>query len=129
MTLKCSKYPNMLIQYSDWPPGYVPNSSGAPGPAAAGGSDFATTLPVSTVPLNKLQPQPQLVDCPNCKQQAETVVQGRSKGKQRFMNIFWWPLPNRKHWWEKIHWYCKNCEVELAMQKEGHPLEVLVKAN
>jgi hypothetical protein len=48
------------------------------------------------------------------------------KGKQQFMNVFWWPLPNRKTWWEKTHWFCSNCDIELAMQKDGKELEVLV---
>ena len=42
------------------------------------------------------------------------------------MNVFWWPLPNRKTWWEKTHWFCSNCDIELAMQKDGKELQVLV---
>lgn len=80
-----------------------------------------------SVPLERLQRRPQWIDCPNCKTKAQTQVQGRSPGKQTFMNVFWWPLPNRKHWWETTHWYCKNCHKEVASQKDGKDIQLLVK--
>lgn len=79
---------------------------------------------IKTVPLEKLKLEPQWVDCPLCKKQAQTKVQGRSDGKRKFMNVFWWPLPGRETWWEKTHWYCTSCNGELAMQKNGKELQV-----
>lgn len=77
-------------------------------------------------PLDALTAQPEWIDCPNCHQRAQTEIQGRSKGKQRFMNVFWWPLPNRKHWWEEVKWFCSNCKIQVASQKNGKNLQVLV---
>lgn len=71
--------------------------------------------------------QPQNIDCPNCHEKHETRVKGRSEGKKKLHNVLWWPLPNRKHYWEKTYWYCSNCDHELAMQKFGKPLQVLAK--
>ncbi|KAG9249764.1 uncharacterized protein F5Z01DRAFT_467021 [Emericellopsis atlantica] len=76
------------------------------------------------VPLEKLDVRPQWVHCPQCNRDTQTRVQGRSEGKTKFMNVFWWPLPNRRHWWEKTHWYCLKCDKELAMQKYGKELQV-----
>jgi hypothetical protein len=67
---------------------------------------------------------PELVECPNCHRTTQTRVVGRSKGKERFMNIFWWPMPERKHWWEKTEWFCGECDKELATQKFGKEIEV-----
>lgn len=78
------------------------------------------------VPLNKLRIEPQWVDCPNCKETAQTMVKGRGEGMQTFMSIMFWPISGRKHWFEKTHWFCSNCEKELASQKNGEELQVLV---
>ncbi|OAQ60558.1 LITAF-like zinc ribbon domain-containing protein [Pochonia chlamydosporia 170] len=78
------------------------------------------------IPLDKLQPRAQWIDCPECGKRSQTVVEGRSEGMKTFMNLMWWPLPGRKHWFEKIHWSCSNCNKQLAMQKNGKDLQVLV---
>jgi DNA-directed RNA polymerase subunit RPC12/RpoP len=79
------------------------------------------------VPLEHLSREPQHIHCPKCKQNQKTMVKGRSKGMMTFMDIFWWPLPNRKHWFETVHWFCGNCNVEVAMKKSGKPIQVLVQ--
>ena len=43
-----------------------------------------------------------------------------------FMNVLWWPLPDRRLFWEKKYWYCQECNKELAIQKRGKDLQVLV---
>lgn len=87
-----------------------------------------TSAPLEpSVPLTQLvATRQQPVDCPSCHEHTLTSVEGRSEGRQQFMNVFWWPLPDRKHWWEKTHWYCSGCKVELAVQKRGKELRVLV---
>jgi hypothetical protein len=115
-----------LFSY-DAPAGAPPGYASAPPAGAPGGLAPQEGAPGDkVVPLDRLRQEPQLIDCPNCKVKAPTKVQGRSKGKQQFMNVFWWPLPNRKTWSEKVHWYCSNCDIELAMQKDGKELQVLV---
>ncbi|KAK2595210.1 hypothetical protein QQS21_007063 [Conoideocrella luteorostrata] len=78
-----------------------------------------------TVPLDKLQPMAQWIHCPGCQKQAETVVKGRSDGMMTFMNIMWWPLPGREHWWETTKWHCSNCHKLVARQKSRKNLEVM----
>ncbi|RFU81115.1 litaf-like zinc ribbon domain-containing [Trichoderma arundinaceum] len=85
-----------------------------------------TGLSTKSVPLENLQPSPEWVNCPNCKQHAQTSVQGRTEGMRKFMNVFWWPLPNREHWFEETKWFCSNCNKQLAIQKHGKNLQVLV---
>ncbi|KAJ6438857.1 LITAF-like zinc ribbon domain-containing protein [Purpureocillium lavendulum] len=92
------------------------------------GESIVTPPPGNTkrvVPLRQLRPQPQWIECPKCGETAQTQVQGRSKGMQTFMNVFWWPLPGRKYWWEKTRWLCGNCEAQLAMQKNNEDLVVM----
>ena len=91
------------------------------------GTAFQQPAPGSDGPaaLAQLEAHPQQIDCPNCSKRTQTRVEGRSKGKQTFMNVMWWPLPGRRHWWEKTHWFCENCDYELAVQKYGKDLEVL----
>ncbi|KXJ90461.1 hypothetical protein Micbo1qcDRAFT_164037 [Microdochium bolleyi] len=77
--------------------------------------------------LRQLRPDgPETIDCPRCHQRATTRVEGRSEGKKKFMNVFWWPLPGRKHWWEETRWSCDQCEALLATQKWGKNMNVLV---
>ena len=71
------------------------NNAGNPYPAPA--SD-------AVCPLDQLTREPAYIQCPNCNQRAQTEVKGRSKGMERFMNVFWWPLPGRRHWWEEVKW-------------------------
>lgn len=89
-------------------------------------SPQTTPGPERIVPLNRLQYKRQRVECPKCQQPNHTLVEGRSAGKKMFMNVFFWPLPGRKYWWETIHWYCEGCNVELAKQKGNDDIEVLV---
>lgn len=42
---------------------------------------------------------------------------------KRFMNVMWWPLPNRRQWWEKTHWFCEACGEEVATQVYGHDVK------
>ncbi|KAH7029561.1 uncharacterized protein B0I36DRAFT_385039 [Microdochium trichocladiopsis] len=77
--------------------------------------------------LEDLKPDgPETIDCPSCHQRAQTTVKGRTDGMKTFMNVFWWPLPDRKHWWEETKWYCENCKVQVASQKHGKNIQVLV---
>ncbi len=94
--------------------------------SSAGSMPSASHSAKHTVPLRQLRPEPQWIDCPKCGQTAQTQIQCRSEGKQKFMNVFWWPLPGRKHWWEKTRWLCGNCNEELAMQKFNDDLQILV---
>jgi hypothetical protein len=41
------------------------------------------------------------------------------------MNFLFWPLPNRKHWFEWTHWYCNSCNNEVAKQKYGQTITPL----
>ncbi|KAJ2976888.1 hypothetical protein NQ176_g4686 [Zarea fungicola] len=79
----------------------------------------------TTVPLDKLRALPQTVECPHCHNIVKTSVQGRGKGMQRFMNVMFWPLPDRRYWWETMTWRCGECEAALATQKNGKDLKVL----
>lgn len=132
--------PESNSEYSDWPPGYVPGQGFVNQPDVNGAPDTNDQFqgqsgqPLQTetgsapvVPLSQLQMKPQSIDCPNCHERHQTKVAGRSEGKKKLHNILWWPMPNRKHYWEKTHWYCSNCDYELAMQKFGKPLQVLAK--
>ncbi|SPO01394.1 uncharacterized protein DNG_04070 [Cephalotrichum gorgonifer] len=82
--------------------------------------------PQATVPLEELKVEPQWIDCPNCKQTAQTTVKGRGEGMNLFMDVMFWPIRGRRHWFETTHWFCSNCEKELASQKNGKELRVLV---
>ncbi|KAL6857538.1 hypothetical protein ACO1O0_004976 [Amphichorda felina] len=118
-------------QAGDWPPGYVPGQGFAQPPEEPSfqpSEPPANGLSEPAVPLDRLQHRPQWIDCPSCHARSQTQVQGRSQGKQRFMNVFWWPLPGRKHWWETTHWFCKSCHTEIASQKNGKDIQILVNA-
>ncbi|KAI6778290.1 uncharacterized protein J7T54_008468 [Emericellopsis cladophorae] len=97
--------------------------SGAPNDAPNGAAGLEP-VDRTIVPIEKLDVRPQWVHCPHCNQDTQTRIQGRSEGKAKFMDVFWWPLPNRRHWWEKTHWYCLKCDKELAMQKYGKELQI-----
>lgn len=84
-----------------------------------------TQYNIPSVSLDKLEPRAQWIDCPKCNRRTQTVVQGRSERKQNMMSLMFWPLPNCKHWWEQTHWFCKECNTELAKQKYGKEMEVL----
>ncbi|GJN71078.1 LITAF-like zinc ribbon domain-containing protein [Purpureocillium lilacinum] len=103
-----------------------PSMSTQDSSSSAGSMPSASHSAKHTVPLRQLRPEPQWIDCPKCGQTAQTQIQCRSEGKQKFMNVFWWPLPGRKHWWEKTRWLCGNCNEELAMQKFNDDLQILV---
>lgn len=80
--------------------------------------------PPPSVPLERLRPEPQMVDCPHCHKTTQTRLEGRGKGMKLFMNIFWWPLPGRRTWWETLKWHCGECGEVLATQKNGKELVV-----
>ena len=87
----------------------------------------AATAPYHVADLSRLTGRgPETIDCPSCGQRAQITVQGRSEGKKKFMNVFWWPMPDRKHWWEETRWHCGHCEVQVASQKHGKNVQVLV---
>lgn len=77
------------------------------------------------MPLNELSGEPQWVNCPNCKETAQTRVKGRGKGMHIFMDLMFWPIPGRRHWFETTHWFCGNCEMKLASRKNGKEVRVL----
>lgn len=79
----------------------------------------------AVVPLARLRPLPQWIECPKCGKTTQTEVQGRSKKMRRFMNVFWWPLPGREQWWETLHWSCSDCQQEVATQKNGKELKLV----
>ncbi|KAM3463710.1 hypothetical protein NHJ6243_003115 [Beauveria neobassiana] len=82
----------------------------------------ATRAPVA---LERMRPVSQTVQCPHCGQIVKTIVDGRGKGMQRFMDVFFWPLPGRRNWWETTTWRCGDCEVVLASQKNGKDIKVM----
>ncbi|KAJ1325440.1 LITAF-like zinc ribbon domain-containing protein [Microdochium nivale] len=89
-------------------------------------ADAQTSSSATDLAALRADVRPQTVDCPSCGQRTTARVEARSEGKRRFMNVFWWPLPGREHWWEETKWYCGGCEVQLASQKWGMNMNVLV---
>jgi DNA-directed RNA polymerase subunit RPC12/RpoP len=87
-------------------------------------SSTTTTSSSTPTQLSNLQPQPEPITCPNCGVQTHTRVEGRTKNMKTFMNVFWWPLPGRREWWEKTQWFCENCEKKLATMKKGKEVRV-----
>ena len=42
------------------------------------------------------------------------------------MNVLWWPLPGRRHWWEKTEWVCggeDGCGARVARGRWGKGVE------
>ncbi|KAF4121042.1 hypothetical protein GMORB2_2528 [Geosmithia morbida] len=130
----------LMADFFDYPPGYVPGKGFEDYPhkekeetddnvssVQQQQQQVPSTSGPVTVPLTQLSPtRQQWIDCPGCSRPTRTSVEGRSEGRKLFMNVFWWPLPNRKHWWEKTHWYCSGCRTEVAVQKRGEDLRILI---
>ncbi|KAI9898103.1 hypothetical protein N3K66_006463 [Trichothecium roseum] len=81
-------------------------------------------------PLHLLSETPQWIDCHFCRQRTKTVVKKDGAGLQFLTGavlclvcICLAPLPCCLNWFEETHWYCSNCNKQVAHRVGDHPLQ------